>query len=138
MRGPRGRSPRLYDTDETKALVQKWVTFYKTHRQVLDGDIIHLRRANGMDWDGILHVNPQGAEKGMAFFYNPLNEDIVRNIRVPLHFAGLSNQARVSVDGAIPVIVALDRGETVTLPIKIPAHKHTWVLFTQQFAAKKR
>jgi lipoprotein-anchoring transpeptidase ErfK/SrfK len=26
---------------------------------VLHGDIIHLRRANGRDWDGLLHVNPR-------------------------------------------------------------------------------
>ena len=28
------RGPRLFDTDETKAVVQKWVAFYKAHRQV--------------------------------------------------------------------------------------------------------
>nr|MCU0781509.1 hypothetical protein [Akkermansiaceae bacterium] len=66
------RGPRLFDSEATKAIVKKWVNFYKSHREVLDGDIIHLRRPNGQDWDGIVHVNPQGKEKAMAFFYNPL------------------------------------------------------------------
>ena len=124
------RGPRLYDTDETKALVKKWVAFYKMHREVLDADLIHLRRANGMDWDGWLHVNPQGKERGLAFFYNPLPETITREIRVPLHYAGLTDRALVSVEGGAPQTVLLDRTETATLQVKIPAHGRTWVLFT--------
>ena len=53
------RGPRLFDTDETKAVVKKWVDFYKAHRAILDSDLIHLRRADGRDWDGWLHVNPR-------------------------------------------------------------------------------
>ena len=30
------RGPRLYDTDETKAVVKRWVDFYKQHRPILD------------------------------------------------------------------------------------------------------
>jgi hypothetical protein len=125
------RGPRLYDTDETKAVVKKWVSFYKTHREVLDGDLIHLRRANGRDWDGWLHVNPAGREKGMAFVYNPLAESIEREIRIPLHYAGLTDQVKCSIDGAAPTPIALDRSETATLKVKIPARGRTWVLFTE-------
>ena len=66
------RGPRLFDTDETKAVVKKWVDFYRAHRAILDSDLIHLRRADGRDWDGWLHVNPALAERGLAMFYNPL------------------------------------------------------------------
>jgi hypothetical protein len=125
------RGPRLYDTDETKAMVKKWVTFYKAHREVLDGDIIHLRRPSGLDWDGILHVNPQGAEKGLAFFYNPLDTDIVGNIRVPLYYTGLTEVADAAVDGRKPARISLDRAATSTLPLKIPAHRWAWVVFTR-------
>lgn len=123
------RGPRLFDTDATKAMVQKWVTFYKTHREVLHGDIIHLRRANGRDWDGLLHVNPQGREKGLAFFYNPLAEPITRTIRVPLHYTGLRGTARVSVDGAKAAIVPLDPQSVATLEVSIPARGRTWMVF---------
>ncbi len=53
------RGPRLYDTEATKAVVKKWVDFYKEHRAILDSDIIHVRRPDGRDIDCILHVNPQ-------------------------------------------------------------------------------
>ena len=42
--------------------------FYKLHREVLDADIVHLRRPDGRDWDGFLHVNPQGTKKGLPSF----------------------------------------------------------------------
>ncbi|MCE9546833.1 MAG: hypothetical protein K8T25_15245 [Planctomycetia bacterium] len=124
------RGPRLYDTDETKALVKKWVTFYKQHREVLDADLIHLRRASGRDWDGWLHVNPQGKEKGLVFFYNPLPEPIEQEIRVPLYYTGLVDKANVSVEGAAPTPVTLDRTSTATLNVRIPAHSRTWLIFT--------
>ena len=38
------RGPRLYDTEETKAVVRTWVDFYKAHRAI-ESDVIHLRRA---------------------------------------------------------------------------------------------
>ena len=51
------RGPRLYDTDQTKAVVKKWVDFFKMYRDILESDIIHVRRADGRDIDCILHVN---------------------------------------------------------------------------------
>jgi hypothetical protein len=123
------RGPRIYDTDATKALVKKWIAFYKQHRQVLDADIIHLRRADGRDWDGFVHVNPQGTEKALAFFYNPLAEAIEREIRVPLHYAGLSQRAQVSQEGTPAEVVLLDKTDTATLKVKIAARSRTWFSF---------
>ena len=122
------RGPRIYDTDETKALVKKWVSFYKAHREVLDSDLIHLRRPDGRDWDGFVHVNPQGNEKALALFYNPLEQEITREIRIPLHYAGLAGKARISVNGGAATEVELDKTDTATLTVKIPAGSRTWLL----------
>jgi hypothetical protein len=124
------RGPRIYDTDETKALVKKWISFYKKHRAVLDSDMIHLGRPDGRDWDGFVHVNPQSKEPALAFFYNPLGEAIEREIRVPLHYAGLTDRAQATIENAAPNIVALDKQDTATLRVRIPARGRTWVLFT--------
>jgi hypothetical protein len=123
------RGPRIYDTDATKALVSKWVSFYKAHRQVLDADMIHLRRPDGRDWDGFVHVNPQGKEPALAFFYNPLQEAITREIRVPLYYAGLKGKALVSVEGGSPETILLDRTESATIRVTIPAQGRTWLTF---------
>ena len=58
------RGPCLYDSEETKALVKRWVDFYKRYRAILDSDIVHVRRPDGRDLDMILHVNPRLPEKG--------------------------------------------------------------------------
>jgi len=126
------RGPRLYDTEITKSAVMHWTSFYRAHRTVLNGDIIHLRRADGRDWDGILHVDPQGTEKALAMFYNPLTEDITRTIRVPLHYAGLTGKVWAATEDGKHQRVTLDSNEEITLKVKILAGKRTWVVFTSK------
>ncbi|MBN2814380.1 MAG: alpha-galactosidase, partial [Bacteroidales bacterium] len=67
------RGPRLYDTEKTKQVVTETINWYKQHREILNSDIIHLRRADGRDWDGLLHVDPAGKEKGLLMLFNPLD-----------------------------------------------------------------
>jgi len=124
------RGPRIYDTDETKAVVKKWISFYKQHREVLDSDMVHLRRPDGRDWDGFVHVNPQGREKALAFAFNPLERPIRRKIRIPLRLAGLSGVVGVSTDGGPKSRMELDASGAADLDVTIPARGRTWILFT--------
>ena len=66
------RGPRLYDTDRTEAMVGTWVDWFKAHRDILESDLIHGRRADARDLDWMLHVNPKLKEKGMLVVFNPL------------------------------------------------------------------
>ncbi|HUC86149.1 MAG TPA: hypothetical protein VL970_13215 [Candidatus Acidoferrales bacterium] len=120
------RGPRLYDSEETRTVVKRWVDFYKRHRQVLDGDILHLRRADGRDLDYILHVNPAGREKGLLMVYNPLAKEAGRTLRIPLYYTGKTSIAYVRELDAEPKRYALDRDYDIDLPVKIPAHGVTW------------
>jgi hypothetical protein len=121
------RGPRIYDTDDTKALVKKWISFYKQHREVLDADLIHLRRPDGRDWDGFLHVNPQGKEKGLAMFYNPLPEPVERHIRLPLYYTGLTDRAIVSREDGAPEPITLRRDCSAEVTVKVPGLGRTWL-----------
>src|SRR6185369_14094502 len=89
------RGPRLYDTEKTKNLVSGMIDWYKKYRAILNSNIIHLRRPDGRDWDGILHVNPLLKEKAFLLLYNPLKEAIRRTIEVPLYYSGLKTTAIV-------------------------------------------
>jgi hypothetical protein len=122
------RGPQLYDAPETKALVEKWVGFYKKHREVLDADIIHLRRPDGRDWDGILHVNPTGEEKGLLMLYNPLNEDITRNITVPVYYTGLHNKLVLEDQQGKTQTVAVSRDYEIAIEAEIPANGYSYFL----------
>jgi len=123
------RGPRLYDTEETKAVVQKWVAFYKAHRAILDSDIIHLRRADGRDWDGWLHVNSRLPECGLAVFYNPLPESVARLVRVPLYYTGLTDRATVRQEDGSSAEIALGRDYSAEVNVKIPARGRVWMTF---------
>jgi hypothetical protein len=87
------RGMRLFDTEDTKAVVKKWVDFYKRYRAILDSDIIHVRRPDGRQVDCILHVNPQLDIKGLAMVYNPLNTSVKDTLRLPLYYTGLTDTA---------------------------------------------
>lgn len=122
------RGPRLYDTEETKKMVIKVITWYKRYRTILNAAVIHLRRPDGRDWDGILHVDPTGKEKGLAMLYNPLNEVIKRKISLPLYYAGLSQKARIREKEGKTITYDLDRNRNATVEVSIPANGCTWLI----------
>jgi len=122
------RGPRLFDTDSTKAVVKKWVDFYKNHRQVLDADIIHLRRPDGADWDGFLHVNPAGEEKGLLMLYNPLNENITRTLEVPVYYTGLSDIVYVKDCEGKTKKYKIDRDYKIKMEVTIPARGYNYFI----------
>jgi hypothetical protein len=120
------RGPQLYDSPETKALVKKWVDFYKKYRRILDGDIIHIRRPDGRDYDAILHVEPTNNIKGMLVVYNPLNEPIKRNIKVNLYYTGLKTKAKIIQEEGTEKILQIDRDYNAMFEVQIPAKSQTW------------
>ena len=120
------RGPRLYDTEETRKAVAEVIKWYKAHRAILNSDLIHLRRATGSDWDGILHVNPQLKEKGLMMLYNPLKQKITRTIKVPLYYTGLTNTATFIERGVKKTTRKLNRDFTANLTFTINPESYTW------------
>lgn len=120
------RGPRLYDTPETKAAVIEVIDWYKKYRNILNSELIHLRRADGRDWDGFMHVNPWEKEKGFALLFNPTDETITRTIKLPLYYTGLSETATIREQENSPVFYKLNRDYTVDITVTIPARGNTW------------
>jgi hypothetical protein len=123
------RGPQLYDAPETKAIVKKWVDIYKAHRAIFDSDLIHLRRPDGRDWDGFLHVNPQLEEKGLLMVYNPLNEPIKRKITVPVYYTGLTEQVIVVNRQNKATTHPVSREYMIEMEIEIPPKSCNWYVF---------
>ena len=121
------RGPRLFDAEQTREVVLRYVEFYKRYRDILDSDIIHLRRADGRDIDYFLHVNPLLEEKGLLMIYNPKEVEVTRTLRIPLYYTGLTETALVSKEDEATVgTYRLDRQYTIDLPITVPAGGCTW------------
>ena len=122
------RGPRLYDTEETKQTVIKVINWYKKYRDILNSDIIHIRRADGRDWDGILHVNPSLKTKGLLMLYNPLDKPITRTIKIPLYYSGLEDRATFTGEDGKKVVKNLDRKYEVEMTFTIKASGYSWYL----------
>ncbi|QZT37253.1 NPCBM/NEW2 domain-containing protein [Halosquirtibacter xylanolyticus] len=122
------RGPRLYDTSKTKALVKEVITWYKKYRDILNSDLIHLKRASGKDWDGFLHVNPDLKEKGLAMFFNPTDKDIKRNIKLPLYYTGLDQKASVRIKDGKKRVYEITKDGSITIKVNIAAHSYQWIV----------
>jgi hypothetical protein len=127
------RGPRLYDADTTRELVTATVAWYKQYRDILNGDIIHLRRPDGRDWDGILHVLPGSPVPGMLLIYNPLTVPIVRDIRIPLYYTGLARKKIVTIipgktlsETAPAQLARPDQDGYINVHVILPARGYNW------------
>jgi hypothetical protein len=120
------RGPRLYDTDKSKTLVSKVIEWYKKYRNILNADILHLRRADGRDWDGWMHVSPSLKEKGFVLLFNPTGKVIKRQITLPLYYTGLTQNARIREKEGAPKTYTLNRNYEVTLPVTLEANSYSW------------
>jgi len=121
------RGPRLFDTPETKQMVAQMVSWYKEHRQVLEGDLIHLRRADARDLDYWLLVNPDGPEKGALVVFNPLDQDRQKEIEIPLYYTGLDKDVTVRQNDGTSKAYVLDRNYSLTLPVTVSAQ--SWEVY---------
>lgn len=122
------RGPRLYDTEETRKTVVKVVSWYKKYRGILNSDVVHLRRADGRDWDGIMHVNPSLKQRGMVMLYNPLKVGITRTVKLPVYFTNQHNTINVREKEGLAKTYKVSRDYEVEMNIKIPANGYTWLV----------
>jgi len=120
------RGPRLYDTEQTKQMVQSVIGWYKKYRAILNADIIQLRRADGRDWDGWLHVDPSLPQKGLMMLFNPTNETITRTIQLPLYYTGLQDKAKISIKGQSPKIYSLNRSYDASFSFTLAPGAYEW------------
>lgn len=120
------RGPRLYDTDKTRAKVQSVIDWYKKYRSILNADMIQLRRADGRDWDGWLHVDPALSQKGLMMLFNPTNETITRTIQLPLYYTGLKDKATIAAKGDTSKIYTMNRAYETSFSFTLAPGAYEW------------
>ena len=122
------RGPRLFDTEETKAVVKKWVDFYKKYRPILDSDLIHVRRPDGRSIDCVLHANAQISPCGLAMLYNPTRRVQQMTLKLPLYYTGLCEIAKIREGEGEPKRYTIDRDYNVEIPIKMEAKSVSYLV----------
>lgn len=120
------RGPRLYDTDKTRVKVQSVIDWYKKYRSILNADMIQLRRADGRDWDGWLHVDPALPQKGLMMLFNPTNETITRTIQLPLYYTGLKDKATIAAKGNTSKMYTMNRAYETSFSFTLAPGAYEW------------
>ncbi len=120
------RGPRLFDTERTRTMLKSKVDWFKAHRDILESDLIHGRRADARDQDWMLHVNPKLKEKGMLVVFNPLETAVTRKLRVNLYYTGLKDTVRLrDAEGSL-VQAGIGRDYSIDLEVTVPAQSMRW------------
>lgn len=123
------RGPRLYDTPRVRDMLQRHVTWYKEHRDILESDVIHMRRADGQRLDAVLHVNAGLKTPALLAVFNPRDKELEEDWKVPLHYAGLNGRVLASILGQDEQVLRTDGMSRVELKLKVPAGGFQWVIF---------
>jgi len=125
------RGPRLYDTDVTKAMVSKTISWYKQYRDILNAPIVHLRRADGRDWDGWMHVSTSLKDRAFVLLFNPTAEPITRNLSLPLYYSGLKGKVSIADQKGAVRQLSLDARQQLNMSVSIPANGFIWYVLRQ-------
>ena len=120
------RGPRLYDTEETKALVSKTIGWYKKYRDILNAPMIHLRRADGRDWDGFMHVSTTLKDRAFLMLFNPTKETITRTIKIPFYYTGLIGKFEIREKDKTISQSVISKSQESNITVSIPAEGYTW------------
>jgi hypothetical protein len=102
------------------------VSWYKKYRDILESDIIHGRRPDAVQLDWYLHANPGLQTQGMLVVFNPTESPLKETLRVPMHYTGLRDQARVQEtrgqgsEGANWVLHPISPKEILEIEVAVP------------------
>lgn len=122
------RGPRLFDTQETRDLVEGAVDWFLEHREILESPVVHAssRRADGRDLDWILHANPGSELPGMLVVHNPLRVAVQRNLELDLYYTGIEGRALAIGANGEHTSVTLDPQGRTGLEVSVPARGSAW------------
>lgn len=121
------RGTRLYDTPAVQAVVAGWVDVYKRYRDIINSDIIHVRRADGNGIDGYMHANARLDVPAWAIFFSPAAVgNLTATIQLPLYYSGIQTTALVSQEDGPAVAYTLARDYSIALTVTLPPQGVTW------------
>jgi hypothetical protein len=91
-----------------------------------------LRRADGREWDGFMHVNPSLQDKAFVMLFNPTKEVIKQTIKLPLYYAGVSNAISITDKYNKRLTVHVDNNHVASVEIEIKPDDYSWYVVKQQ------
>lgn len=78
----------LFNGPRSKAIVERWIGFYKTYRHNLTCRTIVLRAPDSRGLDAVFHCNPRSNPCAVVVVFNPTERELSGSFLLPLEFAG--------------------------------------------------
>jgi hypothetical protein len=110
-------------------VVKSQVDWFKAHREILESDLIHGRRADAKSLDWMLHANPKLREKGLVAIFNPTGAEMTETLRIPLYYTGIREKTAVVDAAGNRTNLPLDRNDSVELRATVAPHSMQYFVF---------
>jgi len=120
---------RLSNGPHSRAILAKWIGFFKKYRRIHTCRNLVLRTATGNALDGVLHACPDGEPGAVAVVFNPLDRPLRGQFALPMEFAGWkAGQAGVVLRGGEgqPRAVTADAQAQIVLEVEMPPDAVAW------------
>ena len=123
----------LWQNDASKAIVMAWASTMATYRDIINADVVHVRKPTGRSWDAIMHVDPRaaaGAPRGFAIFWNPLRTASLNlTTTLSVYYCGFAEGATVQATWKDGSTQALPQSAFFSVPIArtLPPQSYDWV-----------
>ena len=124
----------LWQNDASKALVQGWAATMDKYRDIINADIVHVRKPTGRSWDAIMHVDPRappGAPRGFVIYWNPLRTAAINvSAALSVYYCGFPAGTTVQATWKDGTRQALPQSPVFTLPISrsLPPQSYDWAV----------
>ena len=148
------RSRYLYDGPKSKALLQRWMTWFRKYRGILSQDFVTLSLTtscvnttqptmqcnldSSTHIDAIIHHGSAGIrsdfpERAMVMIWNPAQIAYNGSLAAPMYYSGLTHAVGastvgVSYAGTTPVRAPLSKSNHVDLNVQLGPRELTWIV----------
>ena len=158
------RSRFIHDGPRSKALLQRWIGWFRKYQGILSQDFVtlslttsctnktqptmkcSLNASTGID--AIIHHASPGIrsdfpERAMVLAWNPAQVAFSGSLTAPLYYSGLTHAAGVravgvSYLGATPVQTPLSHTNSVDLAIELGPREFTWIVIGNAVAPPQK
>lgn len=151
------RSRYLYDGPQSKALLQRWISWSRRYKGILSQDFVTLSLATScvnktqptmqcalnpsVGIDAIIHhgspkIRSDFEERALIMVWNPAAvASFNGSLTAPLYYSGLTHATgaltvSVSYEGAAPHRMPLSKNSSVDIPIHLGPRGLTWIVIT--------
>ncbi|NPV46439.1 MAG: hypothetical protein HPY69_05755 [Armatimonadetes bacterium] len=90
----------LWEGPGSEAVLKRWTRFYRDYERFFaEGDLLHVRRPDGIHLDAVAHVLPGDPTRALVVAYNPTDREQSDAVRLPFGYAELPDAGWRSESG---------------------------------------